>query len=437
MEMDIRAIPDSHQYVAVTGAHHGHAFGSLVLIDQRIDDDGAMSQLTRLTPEVPFPEAERNPTDPFMIYGTPWPFSEDDFLCVYDAKAKNRGIYWIDAAGNKELIYRDPAISAHSPMPLAARPKPPVIPAQTTQIARYRNENQKKKKKATVGIVNIYQSDFDWPLVDGKPVKITSLRVMQLFAKSTPVPDNPKVGIAEQTNARGVLGTVPVEEDGSVYFEVPAGRPIYFQALDEQGRAVQSMRSATYLHPGEQLTCIGCHENKRLTPQGPITTSATAFKYPPSMLQQDVSGSYPLNFVQLVQPVLDTQCVRCHGDKDSPLMVGKPVKHEFDLRGIADAPPGWTRSYQNLAKNYGFYFHTTNGSIKDPKHGGSRTTAGQFGAAAAPLRKYLEQEHYGVTLSPEERYRIDLWLDANSVFYGTYDNPRIQSQGKNVLPSLE
>ena len=40
MEMNIRAIPGSHKYVATTGAHHGHAFGSLVLIDPRVEDDG-------------------------------------------------------------------------------------------------------------------------------------------------------------------------------------------------------------------------------------------------------------------------------------------------------------------------------------------------------------------------------------------------------------
>jgi len=435
MEMDIRAIPGSHRYVAVTGAHHGHAFGSLVLIDLQREDDNAMSQLTRLTLEVPFAESEGNPRE-LMVYGTPWPFSEDDYLCVYDPNSKNRGLYWIDAAGNKELIYRDPAISVHSPIPLAAREKPIVIPAQTTQIARYRNAHETGNESATVGVVNVYQSDFDWPKVDGKPVKIAALRVIQLFAKSTPVPDDPRIGIAAQTNSRGVLGVVPVEEDGSAFFEVPPGKPIYFQALDENGRAVQSMRSVTYLHSGEKLTCIGCHENKRSAQQGGQST-ALAFRRPPSPLRRDVSGSYPLNFVQLVQPVLDAQCVRCHGEHDSPLAVDLPVKHEFDLRGIADAVSGWTRSYQNLAPKYGFYFHTTNGSINDPLHGGVRTTAGQFGALAAPLRPFLTSEHYGVELSPEERYRIDLWLDANSVFYGTYENPRVQAQGKDVLPSLE
>ncbi len=439
MEMDIRAIPGSHRYVAVTGAHHGHAFGSLVLIDQRVDDDDAMSQLTRLTPDVAFPEAESKPatnTRGQMVYGTPWPFSEDDYLCVYDAKAKNRGVYWIDAAGNKELIYRDPTIGSHNPLPLAERARPPVIPAQTTQMARYRNGNETGNETAHVGIVNIYQSDFDWPLVDGKPVRIKELRVIQLFAKSTPVPDDPRIGIADQTNARGVLGTVPVEEDGSAFFEAPAGKPIYFQALDENGRAVQSMRSATYLHPGEQLTCIGCHENKRSTQQMAMPTSM-AFKRTPSTIRRDVDGSYPLNFVRLVQPVLDRHCVRCHGDAGLSASNDLQTKHELDLRNIPDAPYGWTRSYDQLAKKYGFYFVTTNGSIRLPVSGGSRTTAGKFGATAAPLQKYLTAEHHGVELSTEERHRIELWLDGNSVFYGTYEHPRVQALGKDVLPSLE
>lgn len=437
MEMDVRAIPNSHRYVAVAGAHHGHAFGSLVLIDQRIEDDNAMSQVTRLTPDVPLPEAERNPTKPFMIYGTPWAFSEEDYLCVYDSKAQNRGVYWIDALGNRELIYRDPTISSHSPMPLAARQRPPVIPAQTTQAIRYRNEKQTGDEKACVGIVNVYQSDFDWQTKDSQPVKIKAIRIIQLFAKSTPVPDDPKIGVGKQTNARGVLGTVPVEEDGSAFFEAPVGKPIYFQALDEQGRAVQSMRSATYLHPGEQLTCIGCHENKRNNNRQNYSATATAFQRTPSIIRKEVSGSYPLNFVQLVQPVLDKHCVQCHGEQDHPAANNLQTNHSFDLTGITDTPNGWTRSYQHLAPKYGFYFHSDNGSIKDPVHGGSRTIAGHFGASASALRDYLDENHYGVKLLPEERHRIDLWLDANSVFYGTYENTRIQSIGKDVRPALE
>ncbi len=483
MEMDIRAIPGSHRFVAVTGAHHGHAFGSLVLVDLRREDDGLMSQLERLTPEVPFPEAEARPIRPTMVYGTPWPLSEEDYLCVYDPAAKNRGIYWIDRYGNKELIYRDPAISCVSPMPLGPRPCPPVIPEQTRQTARSRlgaatpqtvadvssqpkgqtdgnrssivgpeaaspsvrqtgtefqpgNAHQitnactsvevaamakgaSAEPLAEVALMNVYDSDFAWP----EGVKIRSLRVIQLLPKSTPPPNTPRIGVANQTNARMVLGTVPVEEDGSAYFLAPHSAPIYFQALDAEGMAVQSMRSVTYLHPGERLVCQGCHEPKHRAPA--LRRPPLALSRPPSVLQPEPEGSRPFNYVRLVQPVLDRHCVGCHQEKKA-----------LDLSGSLDRN-GFTRSYNHLAGRYGFYYHVSNGSLADPRHGGSRSRAGQFGARASALLAYLRESHYGVRLSAEELRRLTLWLDCNSEFLGAYEEPDLQAQGKPVWPSLQ
>ncbi len=176
MEMDVRAIPDSNKFVAVTGAHHGHAFGSLVLIDPRVEDDNAMSQLERLTPEVPFPESEGRPIANYMCYGTPWPLSEDDYLCVYDGDAKNRGIYWLDRDGNRELIYRDPQISCLSPILLQSRPMPPVVASMTSQAA----EDADKDRPATIAVMNVYDAHFSWP----PGTQIEALRIIQLLPKS-------------------------------------------------------------------------------------------------------------------------------------------------------------------------------------------------------------------------------------------------------------
>jgi len=418
MEMSIRAIPGSTKYVAVTGAHHGHAFGSLVLIDHRLEDDGAVSQIEQLTPEVPFPEAKGRPTRRFMCYGTPWPLSEDDYLCVYDAHARNRGIYWLDRYGNRELLYRDPAISCLSPIPLRSRPKPPVIPEGTTQTAVAR-EAVGRPRPETISVVNVYDSDFEWPA--GTDIK--ALRVIQVFPKTTAPPNRPRIGVANQTNARAVLGTVPVESDGSAHFRAPAGKLIYFQALDKRGLAVQSMRSATYVHPGERLTCQGCHEHKH-TPPNQLTRIPLALRRVPSEIEPDVAGSNPFNYPRLVQPVLDRNCVECHVKKKA-----------LDLRGVVER--GFTRSYNNLAKKYGFYFHVSNGSIRTGVHGGSRTIAGKFGAQAAPLLKYLDKRHYGVELAPEDFRRVALWLDCNSEFYGAYENTVAQAKGQLVTPSLQ
>ena len=417
MEMGIRAIPDSNKFVASTGAHHGHEFGSLVLIDPRVEDDGGMSQLTRLTPDTPFPEAEGRPVSQYSRYGTPWPLSEDDYLCVYDADAKNRGVYWLDRFGNRELIYRDPAISCVSPIPLHARPMPPVIPSATSQAA----EDKHLDRPATVAVMNVYDADFPWPT----DTKIEALRVIQVLPKATAPPNVPRIGCAQQTNARAVLGTVPVEADGSVYFEAPVGKPIYFQAIDQQGTAVQSMRSATYVHPGEQLTCQGCHERKHDPPNRPPQLPL-ALRRAPSKIQPDVEGSNPFNYVRLVQPVLDRHCVGCHQEKKA-----------LDLSGKLGAANGWSQSYASLAEKYGFYFHVTNGAFNTAVHGGSRTIAGQFGARAAGLAKYLDESHYGVKLPAEDRHRIALWLDCNSEFYGSYENTELQARGEIVRPTLE
>ena len=207
-----------------------------------------------------------------------------------------------------------------------------------------------------------------------------------MLPKSTPPPNQPRIGVADQTNARAVLGTVPVEADGSAYFEAPAGKAIYFQALDQRGLAVQSMRSATYVHPGEQLRCQGCHEPKRQTvgrlDELPLALRAGAVPH------RARRGGFAALQLRPARPTrLDRHCVGCHQQRKA-----------LDLSGTAVDANGFTRSYNNLAGKYGFYFHVSNGSINAGVHGGSRTVPGQFGAQAAPLLKYLGPEHYGVQL---------------------------------------
>jgi hypothetical protein len=269
--------------------------------------------------------------------------------------------------------------------------------------------------------MNVYDTDVAWPA----GTKVSALRVIQLLPKSTAPPNEPRIGVADQTNARAVLGTVPVESDGSVFFEAPAGKPIYFQAIDDRGLAVQSMRSVTYLHPGERLACQGCHESKQAAPPS-AERLPLALRRAPSAIRPDVEGSRPFSYVRLVQPVLDRSCVDCHRKSRA-----------LDLAGTIEGKLGWTRSYTNLAGRYGFYYHVSNGAILTGVHGGARTTPGQFGAAAAPLLKYLDPGHHGVSLSAEDRHRITLWLDCNSEFYGSYEDTAAQSRGAVVWPTLE
>lgn len=368
-----------------------------------------------------------------MAYGTAWPLSEDDFLCVYDRQAAHRGLYWIDRFGNRELLYRDPEISCLSPIPLRPRPCPPTVPDRTAQEFAAQETRLHSTGRATDGdtspadalgtiaVTNVYDSDFRWP----ERTEIAALRVIQVLPKTTPPVDQPRIGAAKETNARAVLGTVPVEPDGSAYFEAPVGKLIYFQALDRRGLAVQSMRSGTYIHPGETLICQGCHEPKH-RPPAPTRGIALALQRPPSKIQPDAEGSNPFNYPRLVQGVLDRRCVECHRQRKA-----------IDLSGAPGGEHGWTRSYENLAAKYGFYFTVGNGTINSGVHGGSRTTPGHFGARAAPLLPYLDERHYGVRLSDEEFHRLTLWLDCNSEFYGAYHDTQTQARGVMVAPQLD
>jgi hypothetical protein len=438
MELHVRAIPGSNRYVSTATGHHRLAYGSLIIIDPRVEDDGAMAPIRRLTPEVPFPESEENENnyekrrENVYIYGTAWPLNELYYLAVYTpAGRESLGIYLIDAFGNRELLYRDPDIHCIHPLPLRSRKTPPEIPHATAlglpdSIPASAPRENGNPETGTITCLNVYKGLKPWP----EGIRITDLRVIQLFPKATFSMDYPNIGVASESLARGVLGTVPVEEDGSVRFTAPARKAIYFQALDENGLAVQSMMSAAYVHPGEQLACQGCHERRQDAPAQPAKP-LFALRRSPSQLKPDVEGTYPLSFPRLVQPVLDRSCVPCHQKDETgkaPDLAGTPL----DVSAGKKRPVSqWSRSFLSL-KGY------ANGSSgKPPDRQPVRTTPGKFGAQASKLYQMLKQGHHDLKLSDEDMHRITVWLDGNSNFYGAYHDTERQMQGERVMPVLE
>ena len=428
MEMSIRAIPDSHKYISVAAPHHGQAYGSLVLIDVRGHDDRSMSQLKRVTPEIHLPESETAPGVSKVskgairkseVYGTPWPLTEDYYLCVYDGKAANHGVYLLDSFGNRELLYRDPAIPCLDPIPLRPRPRPPIIPTATIHARADRPEGA-DPDMGIVTVMNVYESEIPWP----ENTRITDLRIINLFSKATPAPDVPRIGHADQSLARGVLGTVPVEADGSAHFKVPAGVSVYFQALDENGLCVQNMRSATFVHPGETLGCIGCHEPKNQPPRYAGNKVPIAMQREVSAIEPEAEGSYPLTFARLVQPVLDAHCVECHNSKEkAPSLCGDKF-----------AKYGWSEAFHTLQKR-AWGKHGGNGALHS-RNKRSYSIPGQEGAKVSRLYAHLRDGHQKVKLSQEEMRRITLWLDCNSCFYGAYFDIEKQARGEVVKPRL-
>jgi hypothetical protein len=409
-EQGIRPLPGSPgRYIATAAPHHGESFGSLVLIDTRVRDDGKLSQLTRLTPETAFPETEGAATcDSAMKYGTAWPIDSNLYLCNFQ-----RGIYVLDAFGNKTLLYQCDSIRYGVGMvrpvyPVAVRPRP-APPALTTMT--YQGErSDSTAPKATMKLMNVMTSDFTWAF-DGS---VSYLRIIQLIPKTTPNKNTPATGYASESLCRMPLGVVPVDPDGSAYFEAPVGKCIYFQALDNRHMAVQSMRTATYVHPGEGLMCIGCHEDKWATP--PVNFPS-AWKRPPSQITPEVTdGAVPFNFYRLVKPVFDAKCVACHTGrgKGPDMSYASLSAYVFSLPGDSDA-----MTLQNV--------------------GGSRSMLCESGARASTLLPYLDSAHYDVKLTEDEFRCVTLWLDCNANEFGVYQPSAQDSQraGEIVWPDLD
>jgi hypothetical protein len=444
MQLDCRPIPASHRFVATGSPHHGQAFGSLVVVDPRIEDDDAMAPVRRLTPDAGFPESQGGS----QTYGTAWPLSEAYFLCAYEpveVKAAGKrhifGLYLVDKFGNKELIYRDPSIACLNPTPLRATPRPPAIPAQRQPL------RPGQQGEGTITIADVYKSLHAWP----SGTVITALRVWQVFplsVASAEVTHNIGIQIPEGSDsinmARVVLGTVPVEKDGSAHFTVPAGVEIFFQALDANGCAVQSMRSATALVPGERLSCQGCHEPKAGAPEQAPVTASIAAKRPPSTPAPGPDGSNPFSYPRLVQPVLDKHCVACHAEKTKAAKVGDKVPPRLDSEIATQPANNWMNkptqyftSYISLAQPYGYVSYGAGGNWNSPSF--YRTFPGKFGAAASKLYPMLKAGHHDVKLSPDEMSRIVTWLDSVCQFYGVYEGPGGEAQlaGGTATPTLQ
>ncbi|MBN2310274.1 MAG: PD40 domain-containing protein, partial [Candidatus Hydrogenedentes bacterium] len=423
----IQPIPNSTKIVFTASAHHSIAGGSIVVADPSVHNNSEAA-IRRITPEVPFPEAEGR--DIREYYAAPWPLSEEYFLVAYcptpliwepGANARNGlGIYLLDTAGNRELLYRDPDIGCTNPCPLVPRPTPPVLASSLPADPPDTGE---------LFLMNIYDG-----LGDAAPGSIKRLRIIQIFPKATPVANTPPIGMAGEENGRAVLGSVPVEPDGSASFIVPARKALLFQALDEDGFAYQTMRSLTYLQPGERVSCIGCHENRLKA-----TDTAFALRRPPSPIEAGPYEGEPFSYMRVVQPVLDGHCVGCHG--------GDEPKAGVDL--TAAPHNGFARSYCTLCGDVDFGGTATNpenaAAALVPRFGArnqlqATPPGGRYGARGSRLIAMLRKGHHGVELTADEFRRIGMWIDCNAIFYGanTPERQAKQLRGEAIpMPEIQ
>ncbi len=394
---EARRIPGSRKIIFTASGHHAQTGGALVLLDPNRGPDGD-EPITRLTPEVVFPESEGWPA---TYFASPYPLSEQHYLVAWSAAPlppgtprpfwgmpappNDLGLYLFDAFGNLTLLYRDPEISSSDPLPIRPRCRPPLVASRV--------EVDQEGAESRMLVVDVYQG-----LTDVPRGTIKQLRLVGIPAKTHPTMNWPQMGITQDDPGKFVIGEVPVEADGSAYFRAPPGVPFFLQALDADALAVQTMRSATYLQPGQTATCIGCHEPRN---HAPANVRPLAALRAPSKIRPPVPGAWPLVYSQLVQPVLDRHCVACHrpGERGA----------SFDL--TAD------RSYDALV---GYGHPSLQDHVWARYHEG-RSTAGAGAARTNPLWNLLDRGHYDVRLDATEKARLAVWMDTYGQRSGTFD----------------
>jgi len=399
---EARSIPGSQKIVFTASAHHSHAGGCLVLLDSRKGVDGP-APMTRLTPEVTFPEWE-GWSDSY--YANPYPLSEEHYLVTWSPVKLSRhafnkdgspvpgpidslGVYLFDAFGNLNLLCRDPQISSMCPIPIRPRRRPAAVASGVRWDG--------SRDGGSMLLQDVYHGDLA-ALPRGS---VRRLRIVGVPPKTEPRMNHPNLGVTRDDPGKFVLGTVPIEEDGSAYFRVPSGVPLFFQALDAEGMAVQTMRSLTYVQPGQTYACVGCHDHRQTAP--PARPPLAAMREP-SKIELGPEGSWPLEFRTLVQPVLDKHCVECH----KPDVDGEGAKTNL----LASA------AYQTLLDFGGERSLRTH---VQARYDARRSVAGACPAMSSPVTQLLKEGHYEVALPPTDRQRLALWMDTYAQISGSYD----------------
>jgi len=424
-----RAIPGYSDLFVALGTPHccpTNGIGTVIRIDTS-KDIRTYEPMTYLTPDVKIPLSGHNGflhlrngdwvrdySGPLFI--DPYPLSKEYFLVSQNADSEWNDygaydLYLLDESGQTMLIYDDPEFSCYQPMPLRPRPRPPVLSTpHDTQLAR--------EGLAAVVVSDVYRG------LDGiEHGTVKYIRINEQIPRPWAarrfwpgdVYDQQHATITKDTHLglKVQHGIVPVEEDGSAYFLVPADGNIFFQVLDANYMEIQRERTYVNYRPGEVRSCVGCHERTKDTPRNiNLMGTLAALRRPPSRpgpQPGEVTGRRVLHYPSDVQPILDKHCIRCHSGPNPP--------RSLELTGTMTTL--FSVSYENLideerglmkliGENHPKW---ENINYLPPK---------SLGSHASRLVKMLREGHQDLKLTREELIRITTWVDSNAQYYGSY-----------------
>ena len=410
--IDGRQIPGTDLVLCIFSSCHDRPWGSLAIIDRKKGVDGK-EPVVKIYPEEALNLVANGDLDTFkwvqsFRYEDPFPMNKEWFLVsrtLYkypewnnQACGYKQGIFLVGMDGSEELLIEGER-SVFDPHIVESSAKPVTLPMMRNFTS----------DKGQFYVVNVYEGTHMQGIEKGVA---KWLRVIESPEKRSWTHGGWS-GQGEQAPAlnwhsfenKQILGEVPIEEDGSVNFMVPAGKHVYFQLLDKDKKMIQSMRSGVSLMPGEVNGCVGCHEDRisilMPTPKRPIALT----KKPVELEKFMGMEPFKFSFMEHVQPIMDRRCVKCHDfdKKDRQKVVLAKDMNQF-----------FNAAYINL------YVNKVVGLI-----GGGPADIQQpysWGSHNSRLSQIIEGDHHGVKLTQKEKEWLYAWMDLNGVYYPVYES---------------
>ncbi|MDO4551432.1 MAG: SUMF1/EgtB/PvdO family nonheme iron enzyme [Planctomycetia bacterium] len=423
-----RAIPghDSMVVTVITGHHDTARAGELVLLDPargRAEADGCVQRIPGYGKKVEPIIADGLTGHSWPKFLHPYPLSEKYFIVsCKPSPSANWGIYLVDVFDNMLLLREEPGYALLEPIPLRKTARPPVV----------HDRIDLNRKDAEVYIADIYNG----PGLEGVPRG--TIKKLRLFTYHFSYQNIGGlmgiVGADGPWDIKEVLGTVPVAADGSVRFRIPANTPISLQPLDENGQAIQLMRSWLTAMPGEVLQCNGCHEDTR---QAAVPRMSTGFLAKPADIKPWYGKRRGFSYAREVQPIIDRYCLECHDGSEKAAF--PDLRGDVFVKNYHSIQPGNGTGYirRNAHFSVGYYHlqkYVRRGGIESDIH---LLTPKEFAADTTELIQILKKGHHGVNLSEEGWDRLITWIDLNCPYHGTWTeatkNPGTQRKRRMEL----
>lgn len=397
---DVQPLPEkTNRFVGIISGHHGTVrSGRMMTFDpakSRKEEKGMLQ-------EYPYRDRPIEPVVKDQLVDGDWPqivkpYPIDDNSFIVTAKVSPSslwGLYLIDSYNNLTLIKECEDAGFIYGIPVKKRPTPPVIPDKV----------KLDDPEASVYIQDIYEGEG---LRGVRRGEVKALRVFAYeYAYVNALSDHVAQGIQSGWDIKRLIGTVPVEEDGSVTFKIPANTPISLQPLDSEGRAIQWMRSWLTGMPGEVVSCVGCHEDQNMIP---VPKSNIASKKSPHAIEITEGGVHSISFITEIEPMLKRTCIACHDESRPDL----PNFKDTTQLSVTD----WAGT-RFFPKNYLAFHPYVN--RQGPEADMYVMSPYEYHASTSEVVRILKRGHYGVELTDKEWEDLYVWIDLNAPYRGTF-----------------